>query len=396
MDGTHIAFITIPHSPHVNPTIPIAATLVRRGYYVTYVTSDRFSQSVENYGAKVVVCEKLLQGGLPAGQSAEKDPIDIGFNYYARRMLGDVTPFFEKNRPNLILYDSLAFAGRILAKRWRIPAIQTSPVYAFGEGSFESQLKHKGLQKLAVEYIRIVNQFLQRYDVPSSNYLVDKERLNIYLFPRVLQPNGNAFGDCCFFAGRCAAERLSGGQWQENADGRPIALISMSTLLSTWGGDVRIPEYYRMCIDALPGLGWHVVLAIGENCKAGSLMPLPAHCEVIQHASYLKALSRAKLLVFMSGTVSTAEAAYHGVPMIAMTEGVGEYEWQADHLAELGIGAHISKADTNPERIGLLATRMSEDEAIQRRVKEIQRAVRREPGAEDAANRIEEYLEESG
>jgi len=344
----------------------------------------------------LVPCRKLLQENLAGEQSAQKEPSEIGFNYYAAQMLGDITPFLEKNKPNLILYDSLAFAGRILAQRWKIPAVQTSPVYAFDKSDFEGQLKHAGLREIAVEHVRNVRLFLQRYDVTSSNYLADKEKLNIYLFPSVLQPNRSAFDDRCFFAGRCAAERKSAGHWQENTDGRPVALISMSTLLSSWGRQAEIPEYYRMCIDTLPGLGWHVVLAIGENCKAGSLMPLPAHCEIIQHTSYLKALSHAKLLVFMSGTVSTAEAAYYGVPMIVMSEGVSEYEWQADHLAEVGIGIHIRKADTNPKGIRTAAIQLLEDEVMRRRVKEIQRAVSREPGADDAANRIEEYLEESG
>jgi len=289
----------------------------------------------------------------------------------------------------------MALAGRILANRWSIPAIQTSPFYAFHEDdSFESQVEHIEFRNVQVEHGRIMAQFLRRYGVASSNYRVDKEKLNIYLFPRVLQPNSARFGNNCFFAGRCAAERLPTGQWQDNTDGRPIALIAMSTLLSVIKRNVSVPEYFKMCIDALPGLGWHVVLAIGERCNAEALAPLPAHCEIIQHTSYLRVLPRAKLLVFMSGIASTAEAAFHGVPMVAISEGVGEYEWQADHIVELGIGAHIRKGDTNAENIRKAAIQLSGDVGTLHKLKEIQRSVRGEPGGEDAANRIEVYLNE--
>jgi len=312
-------------------------------------------------------------------------------------MLENIVPFFEKNRPNLILYDFMAFAGRILASRWGIPAIQTSPFYAFHESdSFEAQIEHMEFRNTLVEHARIIAKFLRRYGVASSNYRVDKEKLNIYLFPRALQPNSARFGDNCFFAGRCAAERPPIGQWQDNADGRPIALIAMSTLLSAMKGNVSAPDYFKMCIAALPSLGWHVVLAIGERCNAQALVPLPAHCEIIQHTSYLKVLLRAKLLFFMSGIASTAEATYHGVPMVAITEGVGEYEWQADHIVKLGIGAHIRKAETNAEKIRSAATELSGNAATLQKLREIQRIVRREPGGEDAANRIEAYLEECG
>lgn len=95
----------------------------------------------------------------------------------------------------------------------------------------------------------------------------------------------------------------------------------------------------------------------------------------------------------MSGIVSTAEAAYYGVPMIAVTEGGHEYEWQAEHLVELGIGAHIRKSDLSAESIAEAARQLTESPDTARRLKEMKWAVRRDPGGEETANRIEEHLE---
>jgi len=397
MDTRHISFVNLPHSPHVNPTLPVAAALVRRGYRVTYITSDRFSSAVEAVGAEVILCRRLEVDSVEERNYNQSDPEEEVFARYTASVLQQIMPFFREHTPDLLLYDFMALAGRILAKQLSIPAIQTSPFYAFDEAaSFESQVNHGEFRKYMAEHAAIMAQFLQRHGVASNSYRVDKERLNIYLFPRVLQPKAERFGSNCYFAGRCAAERVPPGRWERHTDGRPVALIGMSTLLATATGEVKIPEYFKMCIQTLPGLGWHVVMAIGERCNPGLLSPLPAHCEIVNHASYLKVLPHASLLIFMSGVASTAEAAYQGVPMIAMSEGNGEYEWQADHLVELGIGAHIRKADSSDENIARAAVTLSSDVATQYRVREVQRMVRREPGGEETANRIEDYLDECG
>ena len=88
-----------------------------------------------------------------------------------------------------------------------------------------------------------------------------------------------------------------------------------------------------------------------------------------------------------------AEAGYHGVPLIVTTHGMPELEWQADRMASLGLGIWLGKDDTNVENIRKSAIQISEDDSILRAVKQMRYLVRREPGAEETANRIEEYIE---
>lgn len=394
MDNLHIAFLSLPHSPHVYPTLPIVSSLARRGYRVTYATSERFSSAAENAGAEVVLCPKLLfeSSAAPERNSGETELPEDPLSSYTKRALETVTPFYFSQRPDLILYDFMAFSGRILASQMAVRAIQTSPFYALDEESFEDQVRHDGFRKVLLDHARVVAHFLRQQGVSCKNYRTDKEELNIYLFPRVLQPNSELFGEECFFAGRCAAERLPASSWRSSADGRPIVLVAMSTLFATFTTGAKIPVHFRICVDALLDLGWHIVLCIGEGCDPTALMPLPPHCEIIPHTSYANVLSHASLLIYMSGIISTAEAAYCGIPMIAITEGVSEYEWQADHVEALGIGTHIRKSDLNTENLRRAVRHLCEDQQVHRRLHEVLHEVRREPGAEDTANRIEDYL----
>lgn len=48
-----IAFLNIAMHGHVNPTLPVAAELVRRGHSVTYYTSPAFREEIEAVGATV-------------------------------------------------------------------------------------------------------------------------------------------------------------------------------------------------------------------------------------------------------------------------------------------------------------------------------------------------------
>src|SRR5882757_9599511 len=59
MDRGHIAFLSFPHPPHVNPTVPIVSVLVRRGFRVSYVTSQRFRDRLLGVGAEVIACQSF-------------------------------------------------------------------------------------------------------------------------------------------------------------------------------------------------------------------------------------------------------------------------------------------------------------------------------------------------
>jgi MGT family glycosyltransferase len=225
--------------------------------------------------------------------------------------------------------------------------------------------------------------------VPASEFLFHREDLNIYLFPKAIQPNSHLFDERCFFAGRCAGEQPYYGSWRRTYGGdRPIALVATSTTY------IRGPEFFRMCIQALSGLQWHVLLSIGDGGDPERLGPLPPHFEVVQRTAHVKILPYATLFVCLGGIVTTAEALYHGLPLLVTSHGYPELEWQGENLTKLGIGIHLRSANTSVASIREAALQLTSDASIRNSVERMRHAVRREPGSEDAANRIEDYLNE--
>lgn len=387
MKEQHVSFVSFPHDPHVNPTLPIVSALVRRGYRVTYATSEKFARRVAELGAEFVPAPAFRVNEV-FEESIDEDVSQRPFCRLALRTLPEIQSFYERNKPDLIIYDFLAFAGRILAHRLKIPAIQTSPTFAHSQRGWENQVADPETRRLALEASSHADEFFRRHAVPSDGFLYHREKLNIYLFPKVLQPPGDVFGENCFYAGRCAAEQPYYGEWQKkDTDGRPIVLVATSTTY------IRGPEFFRMCIEALSDLQWHIILSIGESGDRSALEPLPAHVEIVQHTSHVKILRYATLLICLGGIITTSEAAYHGLPIIVTSHGFPELEWQADNLERVGNGIHVRKATMDAAAVRRAAVHAMEAGHMADRVREIRRLVQREPGGEETANAIEEYLE---
>src|ERR1044072_5271555 len=122
MKKCHVAIFALPHHAYVNPTMPIVRTLVRRGYRVTYATSENFAKRLSEIGAEVIVGPHYNVQQQWESPADPRKPDEHPFCRIALRMLAQCERFYENDRPDLVIYDILAFAGRILAHRWGIPA----------------------------------------------------------------------------------------------------------------------------------------------------------------------------------------------------------------------------------------------------------------------------------
>lgn len=394
MRNRHILFIGLPHPAHANATFPIVSALVRRGYRVTYTTSPQFEARVNDLGATALICRCFTPAEPNQGLTLAPHPTlrvpDWDLICPANvRLLKELESSFALDRPDVIIYDVVAFAGRILANRWQIPAIQVSPHCALDESSIVSQVADADFREHLLERGMKAATFFDRYGISGENWLYHREGLNIHFIPRVFQPDGAALlDDRCFFAGRCVVERPVNRRWQRpQSDDRPIALVTGSITY------VRDPGYFRTCLDALTGLHWHMALVIGDRNEPTSLRPLPAHASIIQHVNNIEVLPHASLLICQGGNMSTTEAAYYGVPVIAATFGFAELEWCAEtSIARLGLGKHLKGTMIEKQTLREAAVQIAEDAEMRRTLARVSELAHSDPGSEGVVDRIEQYL----
>ena len=378
----HAAFFVFPEFADTIPTLSIVTTLIRRGWRVSYVTTDRFSAELTVLGAEFLQCPSYRE--FSANPTDGPSGPEKQLSALTARTLAEVSPFYERNRPTVVVHDTVSVAGRILAKQWDIPAIQVSC-------DFRMDKRYRSRQ--APEFFDAVFQtaasfrnVLATYGITGDGFCFSRSEMNIYFYPKLFQLDSDAVDENSFYAGRCAPERPYTDKWQPRKDDRPTVLVSSSSLF------LQGPGYFNMCIDALVSQQWHVILNIGDNNVPDAFRDLPPQFELIRGRPLIAIMPYVDLLVCAGGMMTTVESIYCGVPMLTITYGNVELEAYAENGVRLGVGRHLMKEDANARTITNSLLEMFSDDELFSTVRQMRRLVRADPGAEEVANRIDDYV----
>jgi MGT family glycosyltransferase len=396
MKPRHVAIIAHPGKAHTFPSLGLCPELIRRGYRVTFVTDEANQLLVRQAGAEPLIF-------TPVEFKSTEDLSDIhtwhatdprwwnmyGSSVYpwllanARVVLQRSGSFYSDNRPDVFLYDSIAYAGRILAGLSGVPAIQTSPHFAPPRRGL---YWHEGVgcnpQPLS-NFAPSLDDFLGSHGIETKDNLWHVEDHNIYYIPKEFQYDAQSFDSRYCFSGACLDRPLQ-GVWRDNSGGRPIILIS------DMAGN-NDPAYFRLFVDALRGLKCHVILTVSHEFPISSLEPLPPGFEVNCHASQLDILPQAALSICRGGNGSVLEAVYHGVPLLVIP--IHPYHEETGYrVAHLGVGIHLPKQLATIESIRHSVETLLHDPERQTRVEQMKRTFRGSGGAMAAADSIERFL----
>jgi MGT family glycosyltransferase len=390
MKGTHISIFNVPTPVHVHPTFSIVATLIRRGYRVSYVTSGRFAPEFSRYGAEVVYIPRLehpfnQQGdeSLPVQQQYSNDFFNL-----ASRTLSLASTFYDKHRPDLILYDAYAFAGLVIANRLGVPAIRITPQLAFDDENLKLPLFPATYVAVLQRFKRRILEFVAQHAATSTSDIpFGRDVPCAYFYTRDLQLNNQAPDPQSIYAGRCAPERPLFGAWAGIDDtSAPAVLVSTSTAI------VPGAEYYTSCVRALSGLGWCVLLSLGHEIDAAALGSLPPYARIVGPIPQLMIMPHVEAMICLGGMITTMEAMYHNVPMLMLTHGDVEAEIYAENAQDHGLGIHLPGTGIGADAIREAFVRLTSNDRICDKVREMHQTVKQNPGGEEVVNWLEDHL----
>jgi MGT family glycosyltransferase len=304
-----------------------------------------------------------------------------------------VQTYFSESPPDVILYDPFSIAGRILGVRQECPVIRVSPHFAQYERSLVRQDGIFKTPSASLEYRDKLDAFLMSHGITTRDNMWYTEKLNIQLIPREFQFCGDSFDRQFCFVG-ALLDRKFEPRWKDNSANRPIVLVSdFSGTLGAWESSIG---YYKQLIESLADSSGYYVLSIGEAVDARSLGSLPENFEINRRASHLEILPHAALSVCHGGVLSTLEALYNGVPVLAIPQTPGTEE-VANRTAELGLGTQIPRRKLVVDELAKTIKSMLGDTELRVRVKRMQRVFRRSAGVGLAADRIEGFgFQQSG
>lgn len=389
--GKHIAFFNIPAIGHVYPTLAVVEELTRRGHRVTYSTIEGRRATVQAAGATVHAYRSLRP---PDSDPSLRAPSREGYISHtllsfldeAEAAYTQLAPVYRADRPDLIVYDRVAFAGRVLAERLNVPSVQLWPMLVSNEHWSMGQALNAfdPADPVLFAYLAKLEAFLGEHcpTLDPALFLSPQPQAQLAFYPRAFQYAGELFGPDYRFVGPCL--RRAPGAWQPPGDGN-VLLVTLGTVYNAR------PDFYRQCAEAFADSRWHVVLAVGERIDLAALGRLPANVEVHRFVSQLDVLAHATAMICHAGMGGVMEAMSLGVPVLAAPQTL-EQEANAMRVEQLSLGARLPGEDLDPGTIKSAVEVTVKDPVIADGVGHLRRAVAAAGGTARAADVIEDCL----
>lgn len=385
--GKHIAFFNIPAIGHIYPTLAVVAELVRRGHRVTYTTIDERRPLLESFGATVHSYRSLR----PA-DSDPTPPVPPRSAYLSRTLLGfldeatsvyaQLAPVYRDYPPDLVVFDRMAFAGRVLAEAMSLPSVQLWPMLVSNEHWSMGTVDPDDPDIAA--YAERLSSFLDAAcpSLDPALFLSPSPSRHLAFYPRQFQYAGELFDQSYSFVGPCL--RHPPDLWRAPGD-EPVLLVTLGTI---YNANV---EFYRCCADAFADSPWHVVMAVGQRIDLAELGALPSNVEAHRVVPQLDVLAAAEAVVCHAGMGGVMEAVNFGVPVLAVPQTL-EQEANASRVEALNLGTRLSPDAVTPSAIRDAVEIMVKDPAIADGVVQLRRAIQASGGSPRAADVIEECL----
>jgi MGT family glycosyltransferase len=382
-------FFNLPYHGHINPCLPIMQALARRGEHVVCYGPDEFRRPVESTGAT-----------FRAFNYHEERP-GVGLMVLAEwqvrvteqcmsRLVADA----RAEHPDYLVIDYACLWGRCLARSLRRPAAvvhSTAPTpysYALAARITLRELrKSPELRRMFVKFLQADRRLarawkLPRIGVPFNLVAPRYGELHLVLTDRELSPNSSSFDRRYVFLGPCVRPPgCSHGESLPQFDDRPLIYVSLGTF---WN---KRPDFFRACVDAFRNASVQVLISLGTGVTSDALGALPPHISVRTHVDQIEVLRRTSMFVTHGGMNSICEAALAGVPMLVFPQAVDQFS-QARYIAAQGAGIALTPAEITPQALRAAAERILSDPAMRARSREIGLRLRKNGGAEQAADLI--------
>lgn len=339
-----IAWFCIPAAGHTNPTLAVVRHLTDAGHTVRYYSFKPFQEKLEAAGAVFIPVDDYCAEMQLSPADGKRVATDTAF---ATKVLVDTTLALDDAmladlrifQPDVIVADSMAMWGKLLAIKLGVPFVSSTTTFAFNKESAKVMKQGLGdLFKLLLSLPKINNQLkrLQQrgYMVKSILDVVqnDNDTNTVVYTSKYFQPSAESFSDKYTFAGPSVTQRPP----LPHSTKLPRVYISMGTVNND------MPALYRTCIQALAGK-YELILSVGHQVDPVTLGDLPPHVTVAQYVDQMVVLADCDAFLTHCGMNSVSEVLYCGVPLILFPQ-TAEQQGVANRTVELSAGLMLTDA----------------------------------------------------
>ncbi|MBQ6400658.1 MAG: glucosyltransferase [Firmicutes bacterium] len=337
-----IAWFCIPAYGHTNPTLGVVKELTAAGHQVYYFSFEMFREKIEQAGAVFIGCD-----GYDLGMEDKDDADRVGKDMaFATELLvsstlaldGMTTEKVEEIKPDIIVSDSVAYWGKLVALKHGIPYVSSTTTFAFNRHSAKYMQQSAGdMAKMVFAVPRINKQIkrLREKGYPLKGVLEiiqnDNDTNTIVYTSKFFQPCAETFSDRYHFIGPSVRPVTE-----------PMEKTAEKTVYVSMGTVNKNPAFYRNCIHALGQTDWQVIVSMGTNAEHYD--DLPENVQVYESVDQMAVLSIADAFITHCGMNSASEGLYFQVPLVLFPQ-TSEQGAVAKRAEELGAGLMLNSME---------------------------------------------------
>lgn len=334
-----IAWFCIPAHGHTNPTLAVVKQLTSAGHKVFYFSFEMFRDKIEQAGAVFIGCD-----GCDFEMEDKNNADRVGKDkVFATELLVSSTLALDEMttekigeiKPDIIVSDSVAFWGKLVAMKHGIPYVSSTTTFAFNRYSAKYMKETPwDIAKMLFAMPRI-NRQIDRlrekgYPVKSLLEIVqnDNDTNTIVYTSKYFQPCSDTFSDRYRFIGPSIRPIKE-----------PFIKSAEKTVYISMGTVNQNKEFYRNCIHALGATDWQVIISMGTNTE--HFDDLPSNIQVYESVDQMAVLSIADAFITHCGMNSASEGLYFKVPLVLFPQ-TPEQGAVARRTEELGAGIRLT------------------------------------------------------
>ncbi len=333
-----IAWFCIPAHGHTNPTLGLVKALTDAGHQVYYFSFEIFREKIEQAGAVFIGCD-----GYDFDMEDKENADRVGKDkVFATELLVSSTLALDEMttkkigeiKPDIIVSDSVAFWGKLVAMKHGIPYVSSTTTFAFNRYSSKyMQESPWDIVKMLVSLPRI-NKHIKRlrekgYPVKSLLDIVqnDNNTNTIVYTSEYFQPCAETFSEKYHFIGPSIRPIM-----------KPFTKTAEKTVYISMGTVNQDKEFYRNCIHILGETDWQIIISMGTNTERFD--NLPGNIQVYESVDQMAVLSIADAFITHCGMNSASEGLYFQVPLVLFPQ-TPEQGAVARRTEELGAGVRL-------------------------------------------------------
>jgi len=370
-----VLMINLPFAGHTNPTLPLAAALVKSGHVVTYINAEEFRRRIEDTGAHFVPYASCPTS--PTEQQKKNLCFRSAFD----------TAISQNEKFDLLLYEMFFYPGIAVSEKLGVPSVRQFSQQAWNQTTFDKSTLFFKLSSILIDRQVMGKKNAKHMELKNKTLakaiVNDKPALNIVYVPQFFQTSRDAFGEDYLFTvpineSSPIAQRISYGEMKP-----PIIYISLGSIISNKG-------FCKECIRAFGGKAMTVILNTGRVLPE-SLGRIPENIYAYSSVPQIEVLQHVDVFLTHCGMNSINEAMRCGVPMVAMPF-VNDQISNAKRLVDLGIAKRVRSFPSSGRQLYRTVKEVCGDDWIRQRSAEVQSLMMKETPLDEAVRKIELLL----